>query len=286
MDSPSSRAFSLATFKNIHYNGGNSSVERNGFAVNENVFETIKTKDSSLPERTAEQISRLIREKQLTGEDKLPSEFELAELLHVGRGTIREGVKLLVARNVLEIRRGKGTYIAPNPGEIPDPLGFAYYPDQLRLALDLLEIRGQMEPWTARLAAERAEEEDLERLRESCSIVEQDILSERDHSQNDVLFHAAVAKCTHNLAAPKLIPIMTHAVTLVVPLMENRLRMETIVGHREILEAIRSRDGQRAEKAMAQHIEYSGSVLREVIRGLQEEKAGQSGLFHGRGVQT
>ena len=72
-------------------------------------FETIHTKDTSLPEQTAEQISKLIVEQRLTSKDKLPSEFELAELLHVGRGTVREGVKLLVARNVLEIRRGKGT---------------------------------------------------------------------------------------------------------------------------------------------------------------------------------
>ena len=124
-------------------------------------FETIHTKDTSLPEQTAEQISKLIVEQRLTSKDKLPSEFELAELLHVGRGTVREGVKLLVARNVLEIRRGKGTYIAQNPGEIPDPLGFAYYPDQLRLAMDLVEIRGQMEPWVARTAAERADSESL-----------------------------------------------------------------------------------------------------------------------------
>ena len=54
--------------------------------MKENYFETIKTRESSLPERTAEQISKLIVEQHLTSEDKLPSEFELAELLHVGRG--------------------------------------------------------------------------------------------------------------------------------------------------------------------------------------------------------
>ena len=237
--------------------------------VNEEVFETIKTRDASLPERTAEQISRLIREQQLTCGDKLPSEFELAELLHVGRGTIREGVKLLVARNVLEIRRGKGTYIASNPGEIPDPLGFSYYPDQLRLAMDLVEIRGQMEPWVARMAAEHASAEDIKRLRESCSVVEQDILSERDHSRNDVLFHVEIAKCTQNLVVPKLIPIITYAVKLFVSLTESRLRMETIVGHREILEAISDGDGQRAEKAMAQHIDYNRALLQEIAKKMQ-----------------
>ena len=252
----------------------NIRVERNRFVVNEDVFETVKTKEASLPERTAEQISRLIREKQLTGEDKLPSEFELAELLHVGRGTIREGVKLLVARNVLEIRRGKGTYIAPNPGEIPDPLGFTYYPDRLRLAMDLVEIRGQMEPWVARMAAEHATAEDIQRLRESCSVVEQDILSERDHSENDVLFHVAIAKCTQNLVVPKLIPIITYAVKLFVSLTERRLRMETIVGHRDMLEAISAGDGRRAEQAMAQHIEYNRAMLQDIAGQLKKEDGG------------
>ena len=245
--------------------------------MKENFFENIKTNESSLPERTAEQISKLIIERRLTSEDKRPSEFELAELLHVGRGTVREGIKLLVARNVLEIRRGKGTFIASNPGEVPDPLGFTYYPDQFRLALDLAEIRSQLEPWVARMAAEHATEKNLDELRESCSVVEQDILNEQDHSKNDVLFHIAIAKCTQNLVVPKLIPIITYAVTLFVSLTESRLRTETIIGHREILEAIRDKDSRRAEQAMAQHIEYNRALLEEIIRKLKKEQAESSG---------
>lgn len=237
--------------------------------MNENCFEIIKPKESSLPERTAEQISRLIMERHLTSEDKLPSEFELAELLNVGRGTIREGVKLLIARNVLEIHRGKGTYIAPNPGEIPDPLGFAYYPDQFRLAMDLVEIRGQVEPWVARMAADRAQEEDMKKLRETCSVVEQDILAERDHSKSDVAFHVAIAECTHNLVVPKLIPVITYAITLFVSLTESRLRMETLVDHRELLDAICSRDGERAANTMTRHIEYNRALMQEIVGKLK-----------------
>ena len=240
--------------------------------MTEGCFESIKTKETSLAERTAEQISKLIVEQQLTSKDKLPSEFELAQLLHVGRGTIREGVKLLVARNVLEIRRGKGTYIAQNPGEVPDPLGFAYYPDQLQLTLDLLEVRALVEPWVARTAAERAEEENLRVLRETCSVVEQDILGQRDHSKNDVLFHVAIAKCTQNLVVPKLIPIITYAITLFVSLTESRLKTETLVGHREILDAICDKDGERAARAMAQHIEYNRVMLEEVVEKRRQEQ--------------
>lgn len=240
----------------------------------EPAFENIQTKEPSLPERTAEQISRLIVEQRLTCGDKLPSEFELAEMLGVGRGSIREGVKLLVARNVLEIRRGKGTYIAPNPGEVPDPLGFVYYPDQFRLALDLAEIRLQMEPWVARMATERAGEEDLKKLRNACSVVEQDIVAERDHSKNDVLFHVAIAECTHNLVVPKLIPIITYAITLFVSLTESRLKAQTLVDHREILDAICDRDAERAAKTMERHIKYNRALLQEIVGKLKgdEEK--------------
>ena len=248
------------------YNESKIPLGKEPSAVNEELFECVKTKEASLSERTAEQISRLIAERQLAGGDKLPSEFELAELLHVGRGTIREGVKLLVARNVLEIRRGKGTFIASNPGEVPDPLGFAYYPDQLRLALDLVEIRRQLEPWVARTAAERAAPEDLAVLREACTVVEQDILAERDHSKNDVQFHVAIAKCTHNLVVPKLIPIITYAITLFVSLTASRLTMETLVDHREILDAVSGGDAEQAERAMIRHIEHNRALLEEIVR--------------------
>ena len=258
----------LAFFASVRYNVGSNRMGKELFAVMETHFETINTKELSLPEQTAEQISKLIMEQHLTSEDKLPSEFELAELLNVGRGTVREGVKLLVARNVLEIRRGKGTYIAPNPGEVPDPLGFAYYPDQFRLAMDLVEIRGHMEPWVARTAAERAGSENLKVLREACSVVEQDILAGKDHSQSDVRFHVAIAECTHNLVVPKLIPIITYAIKLFVSLTESRLRTETLVGHREILDAICDQDGDRASEAMRQHIEYNRTMLEECMKEL------------------
>ena len=243
----------------------------------EPAFENIQAKGVTLPEQAAEQISKLIVEQHLTCEDKLPSEFELAEMLGVGRGSIREGVKLLVARNVLEIRRGKGTYIAPNPGEVPDPLGFMYYPDQFQLALDLAEIRLQMEPWVARMAAERAGEEDLKNLRKACSVVEQDIVAERDHSKSDVSYHVAIAECTHNLVVPKLIPIITYAITLFVSLTESQLKAQTLVDHREILDAICDRDGERAAKTMERHIEYNRALLREIVSKLKKDRSIKDG---------
>ena len=229
--------------------------------MNEAQFETLQPKEATLPEKAAEQISNLIVSQHLTSEDKLPSEFELAESLNVGRGTIREAVKLLVARNVLEIRRGKGTYISENPGVIPDPLGFAYYTDKYKLATDLLEVRFQIEPWVAKLAAERATEENIREVEKNCIAVEDEILNGRDHLPQDILFHTSIAECTQNLVVPKLIPIITYSVTLFGNLTENRLKSETIADHRALLDALIHHDGEAAERAMCQHLEHNREQL-------------------------
>lgn len=233
-------------------------------------FENVKTKESTLPERVADQISQLIIDQQLTTDDKLPNEFELATQLNVGRGTVREAVKLLVAKNVLVIRRGKGTYIAHNPGEVEDPLGFAYYPDQLQLGLELLEVRMNLEPWIARMAAERADQKDIEAMMQNCHLVEEDILAGRDHLSHDMDFHVSIANCMHNRVTPKLIPVITYSVRLFGSLNGRTLLSETIIGHHAIAEAIRTHDPDQAEKAMREHLLQNQTELQEIIKNLQE----------------
>lgn len=128
-------------------------------AQDHSVFSNIQdNRTSSLAEQVADQINQVIIDQNINAGEKLPNEFELAARLNVGRGTIREAVKLLVARNCLEIRRGKGTFVVEKPGQIEDPLGFAYVKDKITLAVDLMELRLQLEPWVAQLAAQRIEE--------------------------------------------------------------------------------------------------------------------------------
>ena len=127
----------------------------------ESVFKVVqKHKELSLSERVAQQISDLIKERNIGVGDKLPNEFELAESLNVGRGTIREAVKILVARNCLEIRRGKGTFVTEKIGQVTDPLGFEYIADKVKLTEELYEVRFQIEPWIASLAAKRIREDE------------------------------------------------------------------------------------------------------------------------------
>ncbi|MCD7887471.1 MAG: FadR family transcriptional regulator [Clostridiales bacterium] len=239
-------------------------------------FESIQQTEQTLPEKVADQISQLIIDHQLTSGDKIPNEFELATQLNVGRGSVREAVKLLVARNVLEIRRGKGTYIANNPGQIDDPLGFAYYPDQLKLAMDLLEVRTVIEPWMSRVAAQRGTQEDIAQMHKNCLLVEEDILAGRNHLPRDMEYHTSIAQCTHNLVVPKLLPIITYSVELFGTLNGNRLLSETIIGHRAIDDAITAHDGEAAANAMYQHLVQNRIELDAIQAEQERQKKSES----------
>ena len=155
----------------------------------------IKSTNQSLPEQVAAQINQLIIDQNIGPEQKLPNEFELAECLNVGRGTIREAVKLLVARNCLEVRRGKGTFVVEKTGQIEDPLGFAYVKDKITLAEDLMELRLRVEPWAAQLAAQRITDEEMPELQARCEEVTRIIRSGEDHGAADKAFHAYIAQC-------------------------------------------------------------------------------------------
>ena len=182
----------------------------------------------------------------------------------MGRGTIREAVKLLAARNVLVVQRGRGTFIAKHPGQIDDPLGFAFFEDKIKLAWDLLEVRMHLEPWIAALAAERATEQDIEELKARCAEVEEDIFKGDNHLPNDQKFHMCIARCSQNDVVPKLIPVIAYSVDLLGTLNEMRLLSETIIGHRAITDAIIAHDPEAARQAMLSHLEQNKATIEEL----------------------
>lgn len=226
-------------------------------------------KEVPLSEKVANQISDLIKERNIGVGDKLPNEFELAESLNVGRGTIREAVKLLVARHCLEIRRGKGTYVTEELGRVSDPLGFEYVTDKIRLTEELYELRVQIEPWIASLAAKRIREEEKPELRERCAAVEACISAGTDHCEADKAFHQYIASCTHNSILPEIIPIVTYSVQLFTRFKDPKILKDTVQTHRAITDAICQNDPEWAEKSMREHI----AANLDCIRQLREDGA-------------
>lgn len=215
----------------------------------------IKGAHLPLAEQIAERINQLIIDQKLNENDKLPTEFELMEILNVGRSTVREALKILVARNVVEIRRGKGTFVTKNPGINADPLGFAYMQDKMTLAHELMEVRSQIEPWTAYLAAQRATEADMEELRKYCQRVVDMSLPEEEHQAADQAFHECIARCTHNRVVCNLMPIITHSIQVFAVISERTIRMKTRISHQQMCDSICAHDAEGARDAVIAHLE-------------------------------
>lgn len=219
------------------------------------MYQAISENDKPLAEQVAQAIEQMIRDSHLSAAEKLPNEFELAQRLGVGRGTIREAVKLLVSRNVLEIKRGKGTFVARNIGVTDDPLGLSFIQDKHRLVFDLQEIRFMIEPEIARMAAERATLKDVEEMRSHCAKVEDMIREGMNYWKQDVDFHTSIARSTQNLVIPHFIPIIHQGIVLNIDLTNRALQQETIESHRAIVEAIDRRDPGAASAAMTKHLD-------------------------------
>lgn len=230
-------------------------------------------KSKLLAEQVQEQIYQYILEQQYETGSRIPNEFQLASRFGVGRSTIREAVKLLISRGVLEVRRGSGTYVVSTAPTDLDPLGLLRFEDKMGLALDLANVRLMLEPGIAEMAALNATEEDIQKLRELCDVVEHKILEGESYIQEDIAFHTCVAACAKNKVVEQLIPIIDTAVLMFVNVTHTQLKEETIRTHRNVVNAIADHDPIGARGAMMTHMTYN----RELICRLKKEKEASPG---------
>lgn len=228
------------------------------------MLESVKNSKKPLPEQVSEQIIKLIADRQLKAGDKLPNEFEMAEQLSVGRGTIREAVKILVSRNVVEIKRGCGTFICTHPGMIDDPLGFAFVKDKIKLALDLFEVRMMIEPELAAMAAQKASSEEIEQLQKVADEVAELCRNHLPHLEKDKEFHELIARFSKNSVMPKLVPVIQTGVAVFIEFTDFDLILDTIQKHQMIVDAIRNHDTQSAKAAMIEHLENNRKNIQKI----------------------
>lgn len=221
------------------------------------LIKTLKTDDKPLPEQVAERITQLIEEDAYRPGHKLPNEYVLAERLGVGRSTIREAVKILASRNVLEVRHGSGTFVSETIGMMEDPLGFRFIRDKRKLALALCEIRMMVEPPLAAAAAENAGDREIREMERLNQLVAEQFTAGIDHSDADMGLHKCIAEASGNIAAPGIVGILSTSIPLFVQVSGRSLREETLTTHGRVVAAISGHNARAAQKAMQEHIEHN-----------------------------
>ncbi|MDE6914163.1 MAG: FadR family transcriptional regulator [Lachnospiraceae bacterium] len=219
-------------------------------------------KNKMLSQSVADNILAMITiEKRYSVGDKLPNELELSEELNVSRTTLREAIRILVAYEILEIRRGRGTYVTQKAQEQPQDL------EQLSTvkvnAKDLYEMRLIFEPEAAYLAAERGTDAEIKRILDYGKRIEDEIKSGKDRTKDEHAFHKAIAQATHNEFMNKLMPILYQAISkgVVLSVQSEKAKNDTINDHRMIMEFLEQHNAQGAKNAMRIHIMHAMKEL-------------------------
>ncbi|QIM17863.1 FadR family transcriptional regulator [Leucobacter coleopterorum] len=222
----------------------------------------------SLPDRLSVDLERLILEGELAPGEKLPAERELAEHLGVSRVSIREALRELENRGLIDRRPGRGTIVL-KPGErariSEDVIGTI---ESLRPGLaDIMELRSIVEPPIARITAERATPRDLAQLSELVEAMEADVSKER-YAELDRAFHQAIAQYAHN---PLLELINEQIATQIAPSRANRYqtrerRAASSAAHRRIYEAIAEGNGELAEQEARAHVLDISKQIDRVVK--------------------
>lgn len=202
-------------------------------------------------------LSMITIEKRFSAGDKLPNENELSEQLNVSRTTLREAIRILVAYNVLEIQRGKGTFVTQSAFEQRSNLG--QLSDIKVNAKDLYEMRLIFEPEAAYLAAIRGTDAEIKRILDFGEKIEQEIKSGQDRTDNEHSFHKAIAQATHNEFMNQLMPILYQAIAKGVTLsaMSPKAVTDTVNDHRMIIDFLEQRNAEGAKNAMKIHIMHA-----------------------------
>lgn len=211
-----------------------------------------------LSQRVADNILSMISiEKRFLSGDKLPNENELSKELNVSRTTLREAIKILVAYNILEIQRGKGTFVTEEAFKKKDDM--EQLTDIKTNIKDLYEMRLIFEPEAAYLAAIRGTDTEIKKIIELGKKIEQEIIENKNRTENEHLFHKSIAQSTHNEFMNKLMPILYRAVLKGVVLSDSNSKAinDTIYDHRMIMEFLEQRNPEGAKNAMKIHIMHA-----------------------------
>ena len=214
----------------------------------------MKRKEPSLSLQIADDLKeKIIVKKEYKVGDKLPNENLLSNELNVSRTTLREAIRILVTENILEIKRGKGTYIINDTIDNHDLGKLSNTVSDLK---DLLELRLIIEPMAVYYATKRATEKDVENILHYGKNVEEKILNNEDRSEDELYFHNSIAKASHNAFIKDLMPIINEAINKGVHLSKefHRINELTLRDHKMIMDFIKAGNADGAKVAMELHI--------------------------------
>ncbi|MBE7376211.1 transcriptional regulator GlcC [Pseudomonas lopnurensis] len=223
----------------------------------------------------AERIERLIVDGVLKVGQALPSERRLCEKLGISRSALREGLRVLRGRCIIETAQGRGSFVAQLSGKHDASPLMHLFNSQPRTLYDLLEVRALLEGESARLAALRGTDADFVLLRRryeemlAAHAAEQGA-DPREHARLDHAFHLAICEASHN-------PVLVHTLQSLTDLMLSTVfasvnnlyhrpmqKRQIDRQHSRLFHAVTERLPEQAQRAARDHIHSIRDNLKEI----------------------
>lgn len=230
-----------------------------------------QVKRRRLYEDIVQQFHALIYQGALKPGDRLPAERELSEQFQVSRSSVREALRALELQGLVVSKRGSGTFISTGNLDAALALVAANLNGGTAALPDVFEMRHLMEPQIAALAAQRANLEDVTRLREILTEQQWQIDSGETGVAADTDFHFTLAAATHNSALVKVVSAIEDIlqVSRDRSLQEPGRPQRSLASHSQILEMVERGDTAGARQAMNHHL-----TAVEPASGLAPQPAG------------
>ena len=215
------------------------------------------------------QVRALIADGHLKSGDRLPPERDLAERFRVSRTSVREALRSLQSRGLIEIRAGEGAFVRDVSVEaLVEPLALVILPYREAVG-ELFEARRLLEPAIAALAARRATRDEIIEMERILAEQAREVARGRTGMGQDSALHAAIAAAAHNRA---IVRIVNALVDLLAQSREESLHTpgrprRSHQDHRRILGAIRRRDEAGARQAMLDHLTAVAKLVEDLPGG-------------------
>ncbi|NOZ47542.1 MAG: FadR family transcriptional regulator [Chlorobi bacterium] len=237
----------------------------------DNIFQNLGNKQT-LSQKIERTIENAIREKKLPIGSKLPTEREMCESFGVSRTALREALRRLSARGLINIQKGSGMYVSEI--KIEDAINSLnlYYDLKFdnNLLSQFIEVRRIFEPEIAKLAAKNRTNNDLKELENSLTeFANCDPDNTQMEADLDNRFHLMVAKSTCN----PIIQITMEPIYSLLPRMRNYIyaniegeKENTLKSHRELVTAIREKNVEIAFTITSKHLERTQEIYKKHLK--------------------
>lgn len=210
-------------------------------------------------------IKNYMQENSLKAGDRLPAQADMLEMMGVSRTALREAIKTLEAKDILEVKNGKGVYVKDNfKDALSNQVNFAKEQESL---IQLLEVRVVLEKEMLKLIVQNSTDEELQDLGETVKIVMEKYDSSERQNKEDKEFHQKLYKMCHHEVIEQLLEFLCDRMTRIwdFPLEMESPFTKTIPLHKDLYEALCERDAKKA-------IEINKIILKMMIREIKEQK--------------